>query len=132
MASSPVTSPTSLTPDSTGATRGDVALRGRPLRLLQALWVVLVLFDLTLLVVSLPVFYHLLLTVCTTSIAVCQATESDQLTSRTLIALQHVGISIHAYALYVFTWDMLVTLAYLLVGAVIIWRRANTWMGLFV
>nr|HET6903017.1 hypothetical protein [Ktedonobacteraceae bacterium] len=132
MASSPVTSPTSLIPDSAGTNRGDVALRGRRLRLLQVLWVVLVLFDLTLLVVSLPVFYQLLQTVCTASIAVCQATESDQLTPRTLIALQHAGISIHAYALYVFTWDMLVTLAYLLVGAVIIWRRANTWMGLFV
>jgi hypothetical protein len=96
---------------------------------LQALWVILVLCDLLVLVVSLPVFYRVLHTICTRPIANC---ESDQLAPQGVAALQHVGISIHAYALYVFSWDMLTTLAFLLIGAVIIWRRANTWMGLFV
>ncbi len=130
MSPSPVTSPTRLTPTSTGANRGEVPLRGLRLRLLQALWVILVLCDLSLLIVSLPAFYSVLHTVCTTTpIATCQ---DDQLTPQTLAALQHAGLSVHAYALYVFTWDMLATLVFLLLGAVIFWRKANTWMGLFV
>ncbi len=130
MSPSLVTSPTRLTPASTGANRGEVPLRGLWLRLLQALWVILVLCDLFVLIVSLPAFYRVLHTVCTTTpIATCQ---DDQLTPQTLAALQHAGLSVHAYALYVFTWDMLTTLVFLLLGAVIFWRKANTWMGLFV
>ncbi len=130
MSPSLITSPTCLTPISTGANRGEVPLRGLRLRLLQALWVILVLCDLFVLIVSFPAFYRVLHTVCTTTpIATCQ---DDQLTPQTLAALQHAGLSVHAYALYVFTWDMLTTLVFLLLGAVIFWRKANTWMGLFV
>ncbi len=130
MSPSPVTSPTRLTTTSTGANRGEVPLRGLWLRLLQALWVILVLCDLFVLIVSLPAFYRVLHTVCTTTpIATCQ---DDQLTLQTLATLQHAGLSVHTYALYVFSWDMLATLVFLLLGAVIFWRKANTWMGLFV
>jgi hypothetical protein len=132
MSPSPITSPTRLTATSTGTNRGGVPLRGLRLRLLQALWVILVLCDLFVLIVSLPAFYRALHTVCTLPIAVDCSGYFDQLTPQALAALQHAGISPHAYALYVFTWDLLTTLAFLLVGAVIIWRRANTWMGLFV
>lgn len=124
-----LTSPTDLTKTSLATTRGEVPLRGRRLRLLQGLWVILVLCDLFVLVVSLPVFYQALHTVCTGPVASC---ESDQLNPQALLGLQHAGISLHAYALYVFSWDMLTTLAFLLVGIVIIWRRSNTFMGLFV
>ena len=103
-------------------------LRGRRLRFLQALWVILVLCDLFVLVVSLPAFYSALHSICITPLPNCQ---SDQLTPQGLAALLHAGFSLHAYALYVFSWDMLTSLAFLLVGAVIIWRRPNTWMGLF-
>jgi len=89
-----------------------------------------VLCDLFVLIVSLPAFYRVLHTVCTTTpIATCQ---DDQLTLQTLATLQHAGLSVHTYALYVFSWDMLATLVFLLLGAVIFWRKANTWMGLFV
>ncbi len=129
MSPSPITSPTRLTPTSTGTNRDEVPLRGLRLRLLQALWVILVLCDLFVLIVSLPAFYRVLHVVCTTYIANCQ---DDQLTPQTLAELRHAGLSVHAYALYVFTWDMLATLVFLLLGAVIFWRKANTWMGLFV
>ncbi len=124
-----ITSPTDLTPASTVTNRGEVPLRGLRLRILQGLWVILVLCDLLVLVVSLPVFYDVLHTVCTGPVASC---ESDQLSPQALVGLQHAGISLHAYAIYVFSWDMLTTLAFLLVGTVIIWRRSNTFMGLFV
>jgi signal transduction histidine kinase len=112
-----------------GANRGEVPLRGLRLRVLQALWVILVICDLFVLIVGLPAFYRELHAICTTPSSSCQ---TDQLTPQTLAALQHAGTTLHAYALYVFSWDVLTTLAFLLVGAVIIWRRANTWMGLFV
>ncbi len=112
-----------------GANRGEVSLRGLRLHVLQALWVILVICDLFVLIVSLPAFYRRLHAICTTPSPSCQ---TDQLTPQALAALQRAGLSLHAYALYVFSWDMLTTLAFLLVGAVIIWRRANTWMGLFV
>jgi hypothetical protein len=124
-----ITSPTDLTPASTVTNGGEVPPRGLRLRILQGLWVILVLCDLLVLVVSLPVFYHALHTVCTKPIASC---ESDQLNLQALVGLQHAGISLHIYAIYVFSWDMLTTLAFLLVGTVIIWRRSNTFMGLFV
>jgi hypothetical protein len=129
MSLAPVTSPTHTTSTSTGANGGDIPLRGRRLRILQALWVILVLCDLSVLIISLPAFYRVLHSVCTTYIASC---ESDQLNLQALAALQHVGISIHAYAFYVLFWDVLATLSFLLIGAIIIWRRPNTWMGLFV
>ncbi len=130
MSSSPIASSTRLTPTSKRANIGELSLSGLRLRLLQALWVILVFCDLSLLIVSLPAFYRALHVVCTTMpIATCQ---DDQLTPQTLAALRHAGLSVHAYALYVFTWDMLATLVFLLLGAVIFWRKANTWMGLFV
>ncbi len=124
-----ITSPTRLAPTSAGANRGEVPLYGLRLRLLQALWGIFVLCDLLVLIVGFPAFYSALHIVCTTPSPSCQ---SDQLTPQGLAALQHASISLHAYALYVFSWDMLTSLVFLLVGAVIIWRRANTWMGLFV
>ncbi len=110
--------------------RGEVRLRGLRLRLLQAFWVILVLCDLFVLIVGLPAFYRSLHIVCTTTpVATCQ---DDQLIPPSLVALQHAGLSVHTYALYVFSWDMLATLVFLLLGAVIFWRKANSWMGLFV
>lgn len=105
-------------------------LHGRWLRLLQALWSLLVLCDLFVLLVSLPAFYQVLHTVCTGPIATCFIT--DQLLPQELVALHQAGISLHTYALAVFCLDLVASLAFLLVGAVIIWRKANTWMGLFV
>jgi len=118
-----------LTPISTKTNSGEIPLRGLWLRLLQVLWGLLVFCDLFVLFVSLPAFYRGLHAICVTLSPSCQ---DDQLTPQAASVLQHAGFSIHTYALYVFSWDMLVTLAFLLVGTVIIWRRANTWMGLFV
>lgn len=119
----PTVNPTS---SATRADGGEVQLRGILLRLLQALWLALVLCDLFVLIASLPAFYSALHVVCTTFIASCQ---DDQLTPQGVAALQHAGLSIHAYALYVFTWDLLTTLFFLLLGAVIFWRKAHTWMA---
>ncbi len=115
---------------SIGANKGEVQLRGLRLRLLQAFWLVLVLIDLTAFVMSLPAYYHALFTVCPGPVTSCQIT--DQLNTQTLATLLHAGFSLNTYAFYVIFLDLLTTLSFLLVGALIIWRRANTWMGLFV
>jgi signal transduction histidine kinase len=120
-----------ITP-STGANREEGALHGIRLRFFQVLWGFLVLCDLIVLTAGLPVFYRLLNTVCLTPGPSCPNGLLDQLTPQAASALQHVGLSLHVYALYVFTWDLLTTLVFLLVGTVIIWRRAHTSMGLFV
>ena len=121
---------THLSSIGTGATQEEGALRGRWLRFLQVLWSLLVICDLFLLGVSLPAFYQVLHIVCTGPIATCFI--SDQLLPQELIALQQAGISLHTYALAVFWLDMVASLAFLLVGVVIIWYRADTWIGLFV
>ena len=108
----------------------DVPLRGIRLRFLQVLWLVLALIDLSTLILCLLPYYQALFSVCTGPVTSCQIT--DQLSTQTLAALQHAGFSLNTYASYVIFWDLLTTLSFLLVGAVIIWRRANTWMGLFV
>src|SRR5260370_14494578 len=115
---------------STGANRGEVVPHGLALRLLQALWSLLVICDLFVLMVSLPAFYQVLHTVCTGPIATCFIT--DQLLPQELAALQQAGISLHTYALAVFCLDLVASLAFLLVGAAIISHRAKTCMRLFV
>src|SRR5260221_9061835 len=105
MSPSPIASPTRLT--SAEANRGEVQLRGLWLRVIQVIWLVLVLIDLAILIVSLPAYYHTLFTICTGPVTSCP--DTGQLNVQTLP-----------------------TLPFLLIGALIIWRRANTWMGLFV
>lgn len=130
MSQNAIPSSVGLTSTSQEVHRGEVPLHGLRLRGLQALWLVLVLIDLSILVVSLPVYYHALFTACPWPVTSCQIT--DQLNTQTLATLQHAGFSLNTYAFYVIFWDLLSTLSFLLIGMVIIWRRANTWMGLFV
>jgi hypothetical protein len=110
--------------------KGGGPLHGVRLRLLQALWLVLVLIDLVTLAVSLPFFAQSLFTVCSGPLSDCPNT--GQLDAGTLPVLLHAGFSLRTYAFYVLILDLLTTLPFLLVGALIAWRRANTSVGLFV
>ena len=65
MSSSPIVSPAQLTPTAAEATRGEVKLRGPWLRVLQIIWIILVLDDLSVLIVGVPAFYNILHVVCT-------------------------------------------------------------------
>ncbi len=115
---------------SRGENAGEGQLYGPRLRLVQALWLVLVLIDLAVLMVSLPIYYHSLFTLCPSPVTSCP--DTGQLSVQTLPTLLHAGFSLQTYAFYVIVLDALTTLSFLLIGALIIWRRANTWMGLFV
>lgn len=113
----------------TPAYPGEVPLSGVRLRLLQGLWLFLALGDLVTLVVSLPIYYRALFSVCSAPLADCPL--FDQIDAGTFPVLQHAGVSLSAYAFYVITLDALTTLSFLVFGTLIIWRRHNTWMGLF-
>src|SRR5438128_8081142 len=100
-----------MTPTSRGTNRGEMQLHGLRLRLLQALWLILVLIDLATLIVSLPGYYHSLFTLCPGPVTSCPLT--DQLNEPTLLTLQHAGFSLNTYALYVIFLDALTTLSFL-------------------
>ncbi len=55
-----------------------------------------------------------------------------QLSSLQIAALGRFGLSLDGYAAYALTLDALITLAFLLVGALIFWYRSNDRVGLFV
>ncbi|GHO81247.1 hypothetical protein KSD_90180 [Ktedonobacter sp. SOSP1-85] len=126
MSQSTLTSPKISLP--TVANKGEIQLGGVWLRVLQAIWVILVLNDLYTLIVSWAPYYQMLHTVCVGPVADCQ---SDQLTPQLVSALQRANLSIHDYALYVLSWEILTTCIFLLFGALIMWHKHTTWMGLF-
>ena len=117
-------------PQAVNVNRGAVQPRKRWLRVIQGIWLVLVLIDLASLLVGVPIYYQSLFTVCTGPVVTCP--DTGQLTAQALPVLLHAGFSLQTYAFYVIVLDVLTTLPFLLVGALIIWRKSNTWMGLFV
>jgi hypothetical protein len=102
----------------------------RRFRVLQALWLALVLIDLAMLVVSLPVYYHTLFTLCPGPVTLCP--DTNQLNVHMLLVLQRAGFSLNIYACYVLLLDALTTVSFLLIGALLIWQWGSAWMGLFV
>ncbi|HZG68421.1 MAG TPA: histidine kinase dimerization/phosphoacceptor domain-containing protein, partial [Herpetosiphonaceae bacterium] len=106
------------------------SLRGRWLRLARLVWVVVALVNLTLFIVSVPAYWAQLSTICTdSSEASC---ELSQLNPVKLQALEGLGATIGAYAIYTLTIHAIASLAFFVVGALIFWRRSNDWYGLFV
>jgi hypothetical protein len=47
-------------------------------------------------------------------------------------ALQQLGLSMQVYAVAVVSWDVAISLLFLVVGALIFWRKSAEWYGLFV
>ena len=82
------------------------------------------------LLINLPAFMNLLHTACSDPTGVhCNYL---QLRSSQLPALTHYGFSLANYALYTFFCDLIVTLLFLSVGALIFWRKSEEFIGLFV
>jgi hypothetical protein len=100
-------------------------LRGRRLILARAVWVTVVTLIVALFLARLPAYYTALQTLCTG--ATCGPVQS---TPDSALALQRLGLSVGAYA--VFTLALTIALAFLCftLGAVIFWRRSDDWMAL--
>lgn len=105
-------------------------LQGKSLVIWRVIWGLIALFDLGILVFSIPGFITQQRSICN------DLTRFNcgyyQLTTAQMAALHNFGLSLDAYAAYAITLDALITLAFLLVGLLIFWHRSRDRMGLFV
>ncbi len=102
----------------------------RWLALARAVWMVLALLLLANFSASIPATYGQLRTICTSSaFGHCNIWQP---TPANMQALQHLGLSLETYAAYTLTMDVLASLVFLAVGALIFWRKSDEWVGLFV
>ncbi len=106
------------------------SLRGKWLRIAQVAWVVVALVNLSLFIASLPAYWAQLNTICTNPSGV--SCSFSQVNPVKLQALEGLGATIGAYAVYTLTIHTIASLAFFIVGALIFWRRSGDWYGLFV
>src|SRR5581483_4905372 len=114
----------------TQAIRTEARLHGRSLVVVRVLWGLIVLFEVGILLFELPAFIAVLHTACSDPTGL--SCNYLQLRSSQLPALAHYGFSLDGYALYALFCDLIITLLFLSVGALIIWRKSTEVMGLFV
>ena len=105
-------------------------LQGRWLAIARAVWIVLALLLLANFLASIPASYIQLRTICTNS--TFGRCNIWQLGPANMQALHRLGLSLDTYAVYTLTIDVIASLVFLAVGAVIFWRKSDEWMGLFV
>jgi hypothetical protein len=109
--------------------KGGPRLQGRWLAIARAVWIVLALLLLANFIASIPASYGQLRTICTNStFGHCNIWQP---TPGNMQALHQLGLSLDTYALYTITIDVIASLVFLVVGAVIFWRKSDEWMGLF-
>jgi len=105
-------------------------LQGSWLAIARAVWIVLALLLLANFIASIPATYGQLRTICTNStFGHCNIWQP---TPANMQALHRLGISLDTYAVYTLTIDVLASLVFLAVGAVIFWHKSDEWIGLFV
>src|ERR1700694_3414582 len=107
----------------------DTRLHGRRLLLARVVSVAVVVFTLSIFLLSLPAYFAQLQTVCVGDTCVY---AYGQLTPGTAQALQNLGLSTGGYAvsiLALITASMLVSFG---VAGLIFWRRSDDWMAMFV
>jgi hypothetical protein len=104
-------------------------LYGRWLFLARVVWVAVVVFTLSIFLLSLPVYFAQLQTVCVGDTCVY---SYGQLTPGSAQALQNLGLSIGAYAASTFALITASTLVFFGVAGVIFWRRSDDWMAMLV
>jgi hypothetical protein len=103
-------------------------LHGPWLVLARVVWLALVAFVLGLFVVSLPGYVAHLYTVSNNPLHF----PWQQLSHESAQALQNVGISLVVYAPFAIALSFASVLAWVVVGAVIFWRKSDDWMALLV
>ncbi|HEU5199244.1 MAG TPA: hypothetical protein VFU32_06385 [Ktedonobacterales bacterium] len=120
----PGASPTSATTHQqhSGA---EARLRGRWLLMARIACLGISLFALIIWVWGIPIRYAQLGTVCTTTVC-----GDQQPTPASISAFQAAGISPGFYAAYTGTVEVLFALVFLILAALIFWRKSNTSIGL--
>jgi hypothetical protein len=102
-------------------------LRGRWLVVARVAWVLLAILIMLLIGVGIPLEYAYYKSICTG--AAC-ANDPERLTLEGVQALQALGLSVGFYAAYNVTVELVATLVYATVGAVIFWYRSDDRIGL--
>ena len=106
---------------------GETRLHGRWLALARLTWVALTAVLLANLIPSIPAYYRLQRRLCDVP---ANCLTFGQPTPSKLLALQRLGLSLDDFALYTVGLQIVVTLVFLVVAALIFWRKSNTWLGL--
>jgi len=104
-------------------------LHGRLLIIARVVWVAVVVFALSIFLVSLPAYFAQLQTVCT---GVTCVYSYGQLTPGSAQALHTLGLSISAYTISTFILVTASTLVSFGVAGLIFWRKSDDWMAMFV
>jgi len=105
----------------------DTRWRGRSLRAVQVIWMLVALLALLVFAVGLPTLYRQIQ-------AVCAGTHCTgaQVSVEQARALEAYGISLTSYALYTVIVVTLSTLTWFSIGWVIFWRKSDSWIALLV
>ncbi len=106
----------------------DTRLRGRWLLLARGIWGMLALALFANWIASLIAYDQLLQTVCN-NVATCQQWQP---TPGNAQALHRLGLSVDTYAAYFISVEIIVSLVFWIVGALIFWRKSDEWLGLLV
>jgi hypothetical protein len=104
-------------------------LHGRWLVLARIVWVAVVVFTLSIFLLSLPAYFAQLQIVCA---AVTCVYAYGQLTPGTAQALQNLALSTGGYAVSILALAIASASVSFGVAALIFWRRSDDWMAMFV
>jgi hypothetical protein len=104
-------------------------LHGRRLVLARIVWVAVVVFTLSIFLLSLPAYVAQLQTICAGDTCVY---AYGQLTPGTAQTLQNLGFSIGGYAVSILVLATASALVSFGVACVLFWRRSDDWMAMFV
>jgi hypothetical protein len=104
-------------------------LHGRWLVLARIVWVAVVVFTLSIFLLSLPAYFAQLQIVCA---GVTCVYAYGQLTPGTAQALQNLGLSTGGYAVSILALAIASASVSFGVAALIFWRRSDDWMAMFV
>jgi hypothetical protein len=120
--------PSRMIADPVGADQLDastaVRLRGPLLVLARGVWLVLTSFSLIVWIVGIPLNYADLGKVCT-----IQPCDQDP-TPGSIAQFHASGLSLGFYASYIGTIALISSLVYVVIAALIFWRKSDTWIGL--
>jgi hypothetical protein len=97
--------------------------------IVRIVWVAVVVFTLSIFILSLPAYFAQLQTVCAGDTCVY---AYGQLTPGTAQALQNLGLSTGGYAVSIFALAIASELVFFGVACVLFWRRSDDWMAMLV
>jgi hypothetical protein len=104
-------------------------LHGRWLALARTVWVAVVVFTLSIFMLSLPAYFAQLQTVCVGDTCVY---SYGQLTPGTAQALENLGLSTGGYAVSILALAIGSALVFFGVACLLFWRKSDDWMAIFV